>query len=239
MRRSQCSAPVLIALLAVCIVAHALQVDHLNAERRAASPSIHETEDYDGSVLLGDEDAHHLTRHLTQAPSGQWHEVHAASRVHTIPRMPAHPLSDEPQPVMLERASVSSEITMAADLGAQTGLAAALSAMGTVAISADAAAEQQAILQEPGVRSALQAKTPDAVDKLIQGILDGTGKGGVVTSEFNQNGVHATIISNVNELRVTQLVDAAQAGVVLPQSNPQVATPAATPRFRARRHSPR
>ena len=43
------------------------------------------------------------------------------------------------------------------------------------------------------------------MDKLIQGILDGTGKGGVVTSEFNQNGVHATIISNVNELRITQL----------------------------------
>jgi len=51
----------------------------------------------------------------------------------------------------------------------------------------------------------IAAKTPDAVDKLIQGILDGTGKGGVVTSEFNQNGVHATIISNVNELRITQL----------------------------------
>jgi hypothetical protein len=51
----------------------------------------------------------------------------------------------------------------------------------------------------------LAAKTPDAVDRLIQGILEGTGKGGVVTQEFNRKGVHATIISNVNELRVQQL----------------------------------
>jgi len=49
------------------------------------------------------------------------------------------------------------------------------------------------------------AKTPDSVDKLIQGILDGTGKGGVVTTEFNQGGVHATIISNVNELKITEV----------------------------------
>ena len=49
------------------------------------------------------------------------------------------------------------------------------------------------------------AKTPDSVDRLIQGILEGTGKGGVVTNEFNRDGVHATIISNVNELRVRQI----------------------------------
>jgi len=91
------------------------------------------------------------------------------------------------------------------DAQAQLQLFSALEMMGTVAVSADADASQTAILNEPEVKAALAAKQPDAVDKLIQGILDGSGQGGVVTSEFNQNGVHATIISNVNELRITQL----------------------------------
>jgi len=87
----------------------------------------------------------------------------------------------------------------------QAEMMSTLATLGTVAISADADASVELILQEPEVKAALAAKSPDAVDKLIQGILDGTGQGGVVTSEFNQNGVHATIISNVNELRITQL----------------------------------
>jgi hypothetical protein len=52
---------------------------------------------------------------------------------------------------------------------------------------------------------ASKAKTPDAVDRLIQDILVGRGHGGVVTTDFNQGGVHATIISNVNQLKVTTM----------------------------------
>jgi len=51
-------------------------------------------------------------------------------------------------------------------------------------------------------RNAESARAPDAVDRLIAGILAGTGKGGVVTSEFTRGNVHATIVSNVNELKV-------------------------------------
>lgn len=77
------------------------------------------------------------------------------------------------------------------------------SALENVGLSADA--QSEALLKAPEVAAAIDAQTPDAVDRLIQGILEGTGKGGVVTSEFNQGGVHATIISNVNELKVTTL----------------------------------
>jgi hypothetical protein len=118
-------------------------------------------------------------------------------------------------PVLLERAArseveVSTHVMASMQAEHQSSLEAALSALGTIAVSADADAEQELILQDPGVQAALAAKTPDAVDKLIQGILDGTGQGGVVTSEFNQNGVHATIISNVNELRITQIENDAE-----------------------------
>jgi hypothetical protein len=78
-----------------------------------------------------------------------------------------------------------------------------LGAQATMAVSAEAMHE--ALLSQPGIRAALDSKTPDAVDRLIQGILEGRGNGGVVTSEFNQGGVHATIISNVNHLKITQV----------------------------------
>jgi len=110
---------------------------------------------------------------------------------------------------MIERAA-RTEVDMGTHVMLSASAIEALNALGTVAVSADASAEQELILQDPGVKSALAAKTPDAVDKLIQGILDGTGQGGVVTSEFNQNGVHATIISNVNELRITQIENDAE-----------------------------
>jgi len=139
----------------------------------------------------------------------------ASTGLHSLKaRIPAVPLAHRPyrqrpardiEPVLLERATTQVETGTRVMVGA--GAEAALGALGTVAISADADAEQELILQDPGVKAALAAKTPDAVDKLIQGILDGTGQGGVVTSEFNQNGVHATIISNVNELRITQVAD--------------------------------
>jgi len=82
-----------------------------------------------------------------------------------------------------------------------------LSTLDNVGVSAEAkdSLEVQAILNSPDVQAAMNAQTPDAVDRLIQGILEGKGSGGVVTTEFNQGGVHATIISNVNELRVTQV----------------------------------
>jgi len=82
-----------------------------------------------------------------------------------------------------------------------------IASLQTVAISAEAKAttEEQAILNNPGVQSALNSKTPDAVDRLIQDILVGKGSGGVVTTEFNKPGVHVTIISNVNQLRVTAM----------------------------------
>lgn len=85
----------------------------------------------------------------------------------------------------------------------QSTVKADATALQTVGLSAEA--QQEAMLQDPAVIAAVNAQTPDSVDRLIQGILEGKGKGGVVTSEFNQGGVHATIISNVNELKVTQV----------------------------------
>jgi hypothetical protein len=87
-----------------------------------------------------------------------------------------------------------------------------LQALETVGLSAEDknTADVSMLLQSPEVQSAMNAETPDAVDRLIQGILEGKGSGGVVTTEFNQGGVHATIISNVNELRVTQVDHSAE-----------------------------
>lgn len=80
-------------------------------------------------------------------------------------------------------------------------------ALETVGLSAEAkdSVEVASLLTSPDVQAAMNSQTPDAVDRLIQGILEGKGSGGVVTTEFNQGGVHATIISNVNELKVTQV----------------------------------
>ena len=72
-------------------------------------------------------------------------------------------------------------------------------------LSGQSMEEQQAILANPDVQAVVNAKAPDAVDRLIAGILAGTGKGGVVTSEFQRGNVHATIISNVNELKVLSI----------------------------------
>jgi len=140
------------------------------------------------------------TTHSSKSPKARQH-----IRIAQNTLIKHHPTS----PVMIERAA-RTEVDMGTHVMLSASAIEALNALGTVAVSADASAEQELILQDPGVKSALAAKTPDAVDKLIQGILDGTGQGGVVTSEFNQNGVHATIISNVNELRITQIENDAE-----------------------------